>query len=550
MDRLTPALIHAEKAMHRSHLVRGVVALIWLCLIGGCAGDDQSPPPTAATPTYEKEDTPGAYVVKVFYGTDRGALVGSSVPERRGVGDMLNIAFGAVFVAALTAGLASYLRRGLLRRLVRSCATIGAICAVGCLAWAGSLWILPPQLIPKLTRAYGPGRNQKMEYGVCEVTIPKDHRLGAMESPSIFQFQYAENSSLHVVLKSVAEMNPTYFFESVHSAVEDQNKYKQLFLTSLLKILSEIRPPRDDFLRALKAFIKDGSDDRLLTAIPGLYASDQGGSADFRQLVRSIGEAHSSRLSLLNVIDDAAAGKTDDYRQALVFVHGFGVSFEDAARRTAQLAYDLKFDGAPMFFSWPSRGRFSPLDYTTDEESARWAVDDLERFLKDIAGRSGASKVYLVAHSMGNRCLTDALKGMSLSATSPVVFKDVILTAPDIDADLFERSIVPAITNRNVRVTLYASSNDKALALSKSVHGYRRAGDSSEGVLVVPPVETVDASSVDTTFDGHSYYGESGLVIADLFSLIHHGKPADNRLGTRPMKDPRGRAYWVLERKQ
>lgn len=65
----------------------------------------------------------------------------------------------------------------------------------------------------------------------------------------------------------------------------------------------------------------------------------------------------------------------------------------------------------------------------------------------------------------------------------------------------------------------------------------------------MPPVETVDASSIDTGFDGHSYYGDSTAVISDLFSLIHHGKPADNRLGMRPMKDQRGQAYWVLERK-
>jgi esterase/lipase superfamily enzyme len=37
-------------------------------------------------------------------------------------------------------------------------------------------------------------------------------------------------------------------------------------------------------------------------------------------------------------------------------VHGYNVSFDDAALRTAQLAYDLTFDCPAAFFSWPSKG--------------------------------------------------------------------------------------------------------------------------------------------------------------------------------------------------
>jgi hypothetical protein len=44
-------------------------------------------------------------------------------------------------------------------------------------------------------------------------------------------------------------------------------------------------------------------------------------------------------------------------KDAFIFVHGYNVSFEDAARRTGQIAYDLNFVGAPIFYSWPSNGR-------------------------------------------------------------------------------------------------------------------------------------------------------------------------------------------------
>ena len=52
--------------------------------------------------------------------------------------------------------------------------------------------------------------------------------------------------------------------------------------------------------------------------------------------------------------------------EVFVFVHGYNVTFEGAAQRTAQIAYDLKFSGAPIFYSWPSQAR--TLEYTVDDQ--------------------------------------------------------------------------------------------------------------------------------------------------------------------------------------
>src|SRR5262249_57794412 len=40
--------------------------------------------------------------------------------------------------------------------------------------------------------------------------------------------------------------------------------------------------------------------------------------------------------------------------QAVVFVHGYNNPFDYALYRTAQMAYDLKFDGHAFLYSWPS----------------------------------------------------------------------------------------------------------------------------------------------------------------------------------------------------
>ena len=50
-------------------------------------------------------------------------------------------------------------------------------------------------------------------------------------------------------------------------------------------------------------------------------------------------------------------------KQAFVFVHGYNVLFEDAVYRTAQLAYDLGFEGAPIFQLAVSRAEIGyPVD--------------------------------------------------------------------------------------------------------------------------------------------------------------------------------------------
>jgi esterase/lipase superfamily enzyme len=94
-------------------------------------------------------------------------------------------------------------------------------------------------------------------------------------------------------------------------------------------------------------------------------------------------------------------------REAFVFVHGYNLTFADAARRAAQLAYDLKFDGAPILYSWPSRGVW--WRYPADEDVMDWSEPHLESFLSRIASSSGARTVHVIAHSMGNRVLTKAL---------------------------------------------------------------------------------------------------------------------------------------------
>jgi esterase/lipase superfamily enzyme/outer membrane protein OmpA-like peptidoglycan-associated protein len=217
-------------------------------------------------------------------------------------------------------------------------------------------------------------------------------------------------------------------------------------------------------------------------------------------------------------------------KDAFVFIHGYANTFEEAAWRTAQLAYDLGFDGAPILYSWPSRGEVTA--YPADEATIEWTTPHLEAFLEKLASASHARTVHLIAHSMGNRALTKALVSMAAKHSKNIspMFREVFLAAPDIDAGVF-RQLAQSFPPLADRITLYASSKDEALRVSRRFHQNPRAGDSGLAITVVPRVDTIDATAVDTGLLGHSYYGDNRSILSDMFSLIRTGDPPEKRFG-------------------
>lgn len=229
---------------------------------------------------------------------------------------------------------------------------------------------------------------------------------------------------------------------------------------------------------------------------------------------------------------------------ALLFVHGYKVSFEDAARRTAQLSYDLGFGGVPVFYSWPAQGKLA--GYPADEASVAWSQANLQRFLLDFLEGSQAERVYLIAHGMGGRALAGASAALlrERPALAPRL-REIVLAAPDIDASVFARELAPALAGGARPLTLYASSADAALAASRATHAAARAGDAGSGLLVLPGVETIDASAVDTGLRCHAEPAPRASVLSDLQELIRQEHGADQRPHLRPATVPGGR-YWIM----
>jgi esterase/lipase superfamily enzyme len=207
-----------------------------------------------------------------------------------------------------------------------------------------------------------------------------------------------------------------------------------------------------------------------------------------------------------------------------VFVHGYNVSFEEAARRTAQIHYDLQFKGVPIFYSWPSRANMR--SYFFDRNEIQFSRQLIKQFLLDVAEKTGAERIHVIAHSMGADAVTQAI---SEFPEGQRVFDQIILAAADIDADVFKYQVVPRMVSKAQRVTLYCSRNDWALQASYLFNDSWRAGDSSRGLLVSQGLDTVDASSMDTELLGHSYYGNCLPLLRDVRLLIEENRQPQER---------------------
>ncbi len=255
-----------------------------------------------------------------------------------------------------------------------------------------------------------------------------------------------------------------------------------------------------------------------------------------------------SRAELLAKIR-ARLGASSAYRnQALVLVHGYNNGFDDALYRTAQITYDLGFDGASFLYSWPSGSGIAK--YLYDRDSAQQAEPFLTEFLEMVLNESGAEKVNLVAHSMGNQLLLPVLR--RIKDRNPAVARkinQIILAAPDIDRTTFT-FLAGEIRGVGRGITLYASSNDVALQTARRfAGGAPRAGEIAEGFgpTIVPDVDTIDVTSLGTDYLGtnHSTYAERTALLRDIELLFKAGqRPPEKRFPLLQLVPTDKGTYW------
>ena len=230
---------------------------------------------------------------------------------------------------------------------------------------------------------------------------------------------------------------------------------------------------------------------------------------------------------------------------ALVFVHGFNTSFEDALYRTAQIIWDLQYPGLSVLFTWASRGQV--ISYEYDKESAYLAREAFITLLQKLKRDYGVEQINVLAHSMGNLIALDALANYA-QTSNPIQIVRLMMAAPDVDRDQF-KMLAPTAKAIVGGMTLYASSADRTMALSRTLAGgIPRAGDvPADGPIILPNVETIDVTAVGEDIFGlnHNVFAASRDVMEDISALLRLNLPPPRLTQIRAVPEPPSAPkYW------
>ncbi|MFZ1680466.1 MAG: alpha/beta fold hydrolase [Rhizobiaceae bacterium] len=212
-------------------------------------------------------------------------------------------------------------------------------------------------------------------------------------------------------------------------------------------------------------------------------------------------EAFSARLA------ETFAARPAGRRTAILYVHGFDVSFASGVFRQAQLMHDFALDGVAVHYSWPSAGRAAL--YLYDRDSADFARGGLAETLSTVVA-AGAESVVVFAHSMGGNVVMEALRELGLERRVDVLgrIEAVVLAAPDIDGDLF-RAELARIDPRPGTIVALVSPRDRALRMSSGLRGGRgRIGlglEEDVAGLAALGVHVVDTTRYDQSKDPYRH---------------------------------------------
>lgn len=263
---------------------------------------------------------------------------------------------------------------------------------------------------------------------------------------------------------------------------------------------------------------------------------------------RAVPTAFQERSAWWAALSEAAKAKNG---RVLLYVHGFRESYLTNTESTVQIARLTGFDGPVIQYSWPSQGALTK--YAVDETNMYWDERNFRSFLTQLARDPSVKEIILVSHSLGARLVIPAVEYVdanSANADSSNI-SNIILAAPDIDREDFERDIAEEVLaarriNNDRRITIYVSGSDKALAVSRQLHGYPRLGSpycfdpfeaadlKAKGLPVrcypsktkydVTPEKSgltiIDTTDISRTSTGHSDYLNSAAACADFAAVV------------------------------
>ena len=247
----------------------------------------------------------------------------------------------------------------------------------------------------------------------------------------------------------------------------------------------------------------------------------------------------------------------------MIVVHGFRERFPSALRKTAFVGHILDINSPVLVFDWPGDQGSSLRGYRGARNIATESGAELAKTIELITRDVKPDKLWLIANSMGAQVVAKAFSHLYQNpefADADIEIEDVILTAPDISQEEFDNQFKKEITSLTRNLTVYVSSNDRALVMSRLVNlGDTRRGESTLSLdmldeaarvaeLIDPDsdlITLVDVTPVNRTRNFHNFSLETPEFFDDLFLRLTNEQTPHARSLYR-LQTPEGANYWVL----
>jgi esterase/lipase superfamily enzyme len=249
-------------------------------------------------------------------------------------------------------------------------------------------------------------------------------------------------------------------------------------------------------------------------------------------------------------------------RSLLIMVHGFREAFPSALRKTAFVGHILDINTPVLLFDWPGNQGSSLRGYRSARNIAMASGAELANTLELIVRDVQPEKLWLIANSMGGEVVVHAFNHLyqnPVFADGAYEFEDVVLTAPDISHEEFDNQFKHEIAALTRHLTVYVSSNDRALVMSRIINRDPRRGESTLSPEMLDEAERltklidpdsdlitlVDVTPVNRTRNFHNFSLETPEFFDDLFlRLTNDTTPHSRRI--YGLQTPEGTNYWVL----
>ena len=255
------------------------------------------------------------------------------------------------------------------------------------------------------------------------------------------------------------------------------------------------------------------------------------------------------------------------FRSLLIKINGYRERFPSALRKGAFLGHVMDIDSPILVFDWPGDQGTGARNYLRAQRVASESGLELARSLKLLVDQVQPERLWIVANSMGAQVVVYAFsemyKDQEFNDATPE-FANVILTAPDVDKNRFSEQFKNEIGSLSNRLTVYVSSNDRALLMSRLLNRGRRLGEStftpvddqafetaSDILNIMEPddriITLVDVTPINRTRNFHNFSLETPEFFDDLYLRLVN----DGNVGSRTEYQVRtddGRQYSILTR--